>query len=141
MRVLSCGVEREFTGCTIKVTNRCPWLHSIWDQSVIDDINFRGRAAGSDVIRVAEGQPVYFNVELFRRRNLITGTVTRVGSGVPDSSGFTIEIEVDNRAFFDRGRELFLQAGISGEAIVITEKDVSLIRMVWERVVRIADVY
>ena len=121
----------------------------IGDVVSFDAINFLGYAEGTDVIRIEEGQEVFFNVELFRRRNLITGKVVRVGSGAPGPAGvsgesfrgFAVEIEVDNRAFFDRGNELYIQAGIPAEAIVITEKDVSLIRMLWERVVRVANVY
>jgi multidrug resistance efflux pump len=109
-----------------------------------NDINFVGFARGTQVVRVAKGQGVYFNVELFRRKRFVRGTVARVGQKPvtgDQGQGFPIEIEVTDKRFFDRGRELFIQAGVPGEAVIVTEPGLPLASMVWERVINRLDPY
>jgi multidrug resistance efflux pump len=110
---------------------------------VSDDLLFKAVAGGVDVVRIREGQNVYFNVELFRRKQIVQGRVARVGAQPSSGSvtGFPVEIEVPDRRFFDRGRELFLQAGVTGEAVVVTEEGLPLARVLWERVIDAVDPY
>ena len=106
-----------------------------------DRIGFLGHARGADAVRLSEGQDVYFNVEVFRRRRFVRGTVTRIGfKATEGTGGFPVEIDVPDNRFFDRGRELFIQAGVPGEAVIITERGVSLVALVWEKVIDTLDV-
>jgi multidrug resistance efflux pump len=110
---------------------------------VSDDLLFKALAGAVDVVRIREGQNVYFNVELFRRKQIVQGRVVHVGAQPSNgaATGFPVEIEVPDRRFFDRGRELFLQAGVTGEAVVVTEEGLPLARVLWERVVDAVDPY
>lgn len=108
-----------------------------------EDIGFIGYASGSEIIRVKEGQLVYFNVDTFRGKDFIQGRVRKIGLK-PDTTGgnvtFPVEIEVTNTEFFDRERKRFIHAGVVGEAIIITEEDLPILRILWERVVKYADI-
>ena len=108
----------------------------------LDQIIFSGFAQDSDIIRVETGQSVYFDVDVFRRKAFVNGTVTSVGYAAIESSDrnlFPVQIEVENAAFFDRDRELYIRAGVTGEAIIITEEGLSLIELVWEKIRKLAD--
>lgn len=105
-------------------------------------IDFVGYASDADILRISEDLEVYFNVELFRGKDFITGRVKNIGykpvfrDGVPY---FPIEIEVDKKEFFNRERKYYLQAGITGEAIVITEKNLPLAELIWEQFINYVD--
>jgi len=103
-----------------------------------DDINFVGYARDADIIRIKPGQRAYFNVELFRGKNSITGKVSSIGYKpklIDNISYFPIEIEVDKKEFFDRDKKLFLEAGVQGEGIVLTEENLPIFRLIWEKFV------
>ena len=108
-----------------------------------DDIDFIGYAGNSDIIRIKAGQKVYFDVDVFRRKVFIRGTVSKIGykavSGPAGESLFPVRIEVDNKSFLDRGNELFIQAGVRGEALIVVEEGLSLITMVWEKILDFID--
>lgn len=108
-----------------------------------DEIDFIGYATGTDLIRVREGQKSYFNVDTFRGKDFIKGEVKSIGLK-PDTyngiTSFPIEIEVTNKDFFDRDRKRFIHAGVTGEAIIITEEDLPILKLLWERVVKYADI-
>ena len=115
----------------------------IADVVSLDDIDFVGFAIDADIIRVKEGQEAYFDVDIFRRKAFVKGTVTRVGHMAkrgPDGRNlFPVRVEVDNPTFFDRGQLLYIQAGVSGDAVIITEKGLSLIELVWEKILKLTD--
>ena len=107
-----------------------------------EKINFSGYASGNDIIRIKEGQKAFFIVDTFRGRDFIRGTVKRIGLKPDNVNGtilFPIELEVDDPKFFDRGKERYLHAGVVGEAVIITEEDIPIFRLLWERVVKYAD--
>jgi hypothetical protein len=100
-------------------------------------------APGSDVVRLEPDQEVYFNVELFRRKEFVKGRVAGIGNKVVErnpSRGFPVEIEVDDKEFFDRNRKLFIQAGVPGEAIIVTEKNLTLASLLWDRFINYMDI-
>ena len=108
-----------------------------------DDINFVGHAKDTDIIRIKEGQKTYFDVEIFRRKIFVNGTVTNIGyKAVPGLNGFNqfpITIEVDNKKFLDRNQEFYIQAGVRGQAVIIVEEELSLITLVWEKILDFVD--
>ena len=107
-----------------------------------ESIDFIGYAKDADIIRISEGLDVYFNVELFRGKDFITGKVMKIGYKPVFREGvafFPVEISVDKKEFFNRDRKYYLQAGVTGEAIVITEKNLPLARLIWERFVNYLD--
>jgi hypothetical protein len=71
------------------------------------------------------------------------GTVRGVGyapaAGEGGVSRFPVLIEVDDKRFFDRGHELYIQAGVRGQAVIIVEENLSLASLVWEKVVDFVD--
>ncbi len=108
----------------------------------LDQIDFVGFATDADIIRIREGQDAYFDVDVFRRKAFVNGTVTKVGHLAMEAEGrslFPVRIEIANTTFFDRGQRLYIQAGVSAEAVVITEKGLSLIQLVWEKVRKLTD--
>ncbi len=108
-----------------------------------DDINFVGLAEGTDVVRISPGQEVFFNVELFRRKEFVKGRVARIGNKLivrNPARGFPVEIEVDDKEFFNRKRKLYIQAGVPGEAIIITEKNLTLVSLLWDRFINYMDI-
>ncbi|MFA7124078.1 MAG: hypothetical protein WC212_08570 [Candidatus Delongbacteria bacterium] len=114
----------------------------IGDIVSFDEIDFIGYATGTDLIRVKEGQKSFFNVDTFRGKDFIKGEVKSIGLKSETYNGITsfpIEIEVTNKDFFDRDRKRFIHAGVTGEAIIITEEDLPILRLLWERVVKYAD--
>ncbi|MDY0018260.1 MAG: hypothetical protein RBS89_10530 [Candidatus Delongbacteria bacterium] len=114
----------------------------IGDIVSFDEIDFIGYATGTDLIRVKEGQKSFFNVDTFRGKDFIKGEVKSIGLKPETYNGITsfpIEIEVTNKDFFDRDRKRFIHAGVTGEAIIITEEDLPILRLLWERVVKYAD--
>jgi hypothetical protein len=52
---------------------------------------------------------------------------------------YPVEIEVMNKEFFDRGRKRFIHAGVVGEAIIMTERDIPIIELFWERIIKYVD--
>ncbi|MDA3838562.1 MAG: hypothetical protein PF574_06225 [Candidatus Delongbacteria bacterium] len=107
-----------------------------------DLIDFVGYAVGADIIRVKEGQEVVFNVDTFRGKDFIHGKVRRIGLKTAEKNGvisYPVEIEVLNKEFFDRGRRRFIHAGVVGEAIIMTERDIPIIELFWERIIKYAD--
>ena len=109
----------------------------------LDEIDFNGFATDSDVIRIRDGQEAYFDVAMFRRKAFVKGTVTRIGhiatTGTDGRSRFPIRIEVQNTTFFDRNQQLYIQAGIGAEAVIVTERGLSLIELVWEKIRKLTD--
>jgi multidrug resistance efflux pump len=108
-----------------------------------NEIDFIGYASGADIIRVKEGQKVFFNVDTFRGKDFIKGQVKKIGLKPENINGvitFPVEIEVTNTEFFDRGRKRFIHAGVVGEAIIITEEDLPILRILWEQIVKYADI-
>lgn len=108
-----------------------------------DKIDFIGYAKGADIIRVKEGQEVVFNVDTFRGKNFIHGKVKRIGLKTAKKNGvisYPVEIEVLSNEFFDRGRKRFIHAGIFGEAIIMTERDIPIVELLWERIIKYADI-
>ena len=100
------------------------------------DINFIGYAKDADIIRIRPGQNAYFNVELFRGKNSITGKVKSIGYKpkiIDNTTYFPIEIEADRKEFFDRDKKLYLEAGVQGEGIVLTEENVPIFRLIMEK--------
>ena len=108
-----------------------------------DEIDFVGLAKDTDVIRIAEGQRSYFDVELFRRKVFVSGTVTDISYRAVEVAGglnaFPVTIEVSDKRFFDRDREFYIQAGVRGQAVIVVEEDLSLITLVWEKIVNFVD--
>lgn len=108
-----------------------------------DEINFEGFAGDTDIIRIKEGQKAYFDVEIFRRKIFVNGTVTQIGyKAIPGPGGFRqfpITVEVENKMFFDREQEFYIQAGVKGQAVIIVEEQLSLITLVWEKIVNFVD--
>ena len=115
----------------------------IGDVVSFDDINFVGYARDTDIIRIKEGQKSYFDVDIFRRKVFVQGTVTRIGyqavSGSGGVSQFPVTIEVDNKLFIDRDQEFYIQAGVKGQAVIIVEEELSLFKLVWEKIVDFVD--
>ncbi len=108
-----------------------------------NETDFIGYASGADIIRVREGQKVFFNVDTFRGKDFIKGVVKKIGLKPENISGsitFPVEIEVLNTEFFDRGRKRFIHAGVVGEAIIITEEDLPIMRILWEQIIKYADI-
>ncbi|MCG2760643.1 MAG: hypothetical protein L6407_05475, partial [Candidatus Delongbacteria bacterium] len=108
-----------------------------------EHIDFIGYASGSDIIREKEGQKTFFNVDTFRGKDFIKGKVKSIGLKPELFSGvisFPIEIEVTSSEFFDRERKRFIHAGVMGEAIIITEEDLPIMRLLWERIVKYTDI-
>jgi len=108
-----------------------------------DKIDFIGYAKGADIIRVKEGQEVVFNVDTFRGKDFIHGKVKRIGLKTAEKNGvisYPVEIEVLSNEFFDRGRKRFIHAGIFGEAIIMTERDIPIVELLWERIIKYADI-
>ncbi|HXK50205.1 MAG TPA: HlyD family efflux transporter periplasmic adaptor subunit [Clostridiales bacterium] len=115
----------------------------IGDVVSYDRIDFIGYASGSDIVRIKEGQDVYFNVDTFRGKDFIHGKVKKTGLKSDSFNGeisFPVEIEVVSTEFFDRGRKRFIHAGVVGEAIIITEEDLPILRILWEQMVKYADI-
>ncbi len=115
----------------------------IGDVVSYDKIDFIGYASGSDVVRVKEGQEAYFNVDTFRGKDFIRGIVKKTGLKSETFNGeisFPVEIEVESTEFFDRGRKRFIHAGVVGEAIIITEENLPILRILWEQMVKYADI-
>jgi multidrug resistance efflux pump len=107
------------------------------------EIDFVGYASGADIIRVKEGQKVFFNVDTFRGKDFIKGIVNKIGLKPETMNGtitFPVEITVTDPDFFDRGRKRFIHAGVVGEAIIITEEDLPILKLLWEQVVKYADI-
>lgn len=105
-------------------------------------IDFTGYASGTDIIRVKEGQTVYFDVDTFRGKDFIEGKVRKIGLRTENAGGmitFPVEIEVMDPNFFDRSRKRFIHAGVTGQAIIITEEDLPILRILWEQIVKYAD--
>jgi multidrug resistance efflux pump len=108
-----------------------------------NEIDFTGYASGSDIIRVKEGQKVFFNVDTFRGKDFISGIVRKIGLKPETFNGtitFPVEIEVTDNEFFDSGRKRFIHAGVVGEAIIITEEDLPILKLLWEQIVKYADI-
>lgn len=108
-----------------------------------NDLDFVGYANDADIIRLKPNQEVYFNVSLFRGKNYIKGHVVNIGYKPITVNGmvmFPIEIEVENKVFFDRNQEYYLQAGVVAEAIIITESDIPFFRLIWEQIINAVNV-
>lgn len=116
---------------------------TIGDVVSFEDINFTGFAKDTDIIRIDEGQLAYFDVEVFRRKVFVNGVVAEIGyqaiSGPGGLKLFPVEIELANKMFVDRGNEFYIQAGVKGQAVIIVEERLSLISMVWEKILDFAD--
>ena len=54
-------------------------------------------------------------------------------------NAFPVTIEVSDKRFFDRDREFYIQAGVRGQAVIVVEEDLSLITLVWEKIVNFVD--
>lgn len=108
-----------------------------------DEIDFVGYTKDTDIIRIKEGQTSYFDVDIFRRKVFVNGTVTHISHQAAEGPGglrlFPITIEIDNKKFIDRDQEFYIQAGVKGQAVVIVEEDLSLIALIWEKVLSFAD--
>ncbi|MBN2790740.1 MAG: HlyD family efflux transporter periplasmic adaptor subunit [Candidatus Delongbacteria bacterium] len=107
-----------------------------------DKIDFIGYAVGADIIRVKKDQEVVFNVDTFRGKDFIHGKVKRIGLKTAEKNGvisYPVEIEVLSKEFFDRGRKRFIHAGVAGEAIIMTERDIPIVELLWERIIKYAD--
>lgn len=115
----------------------------IGDVISFDKIDFTGYASGADIIRIKEGQISYFNVDTFRGKDFVQGKVKRIGLKTETFNGiiaYPIEIEVTSTEFFDRGRKRYIHAGVTGEAVIITEEDLPILYLLWERVVKYTDI-
>ncbi len=130
-----------------KLENHLNVYLSIGDQIAdvvsYDHIDFIGYAVGADIIRVKEGQEVVFNVDTFRGKDFIHGKVKRIGLKTAEKNGvisYPVEIEVLSKEFFDRGRKRFIHAGVFGEAIIMTERDIPIMELLWERIIKYADI-
>jgi multidrug resistance efflux pump len=108
-----------------------------------DDIDFVGYTKDSDIIRIREGQVSYFDVEIFRRKVFVNGRVTNIGYKAVDGPGtsslFPVTIEIGNKKFFDRDQEFYIQAGVKGQAVIIVEESLSLITLIWEKILNFTD--
>ncbi len=113
------------------------------DIVTFDEIDFVGFTKDTDIIRIKEGQTSYFDVEIFRRKVFVSGIVTNIGYKAVAGPGglglFPVTIELTNKKFFDRNQELYIQAGVKGQAVVIVEEGLSLIALVWEKILDFAD--
>lgn len=101
-----------------------------------DEIDFYGMARNGDVIRLKPEQKCFFNIEYLRGKEIIEGRVKEVGLFPVEKNQsffFPILIEADQREFVLKNETYSLKAGITGEAVIITEENVTIFNLITEK--------